>query len=105
MKRTKGRKTKKSKTRTRSNRKRMRGGCCGERALVGGSAGLDELPIRHYYDLADQTKNPVYAAAILGGKKRRMRGGMSDFLLPVVANLNNGLAVQPIIKGSGNFYV
>ena len=104
MKRTKSKKGLKTKKRTRSNRKRMRGGCCGERALVGGSAGLAELPVKHYYDLADQAKNPAYPAAVLGGKKRRMRGGMPYFLLPGVTNLGNDVTSQPILNSRDKFY-
>ena len=94
----KGRKTKKSKTRT--NRKRMRGGCCGERALVGGSAGLAELPVRHYYDLMDEMQNPA-RPAVVGGKKRRMRGGMSYFLL---TGIGNDVTNQPAMNGQDKFY-
>jgi len=122
MKRTKGRKTRRRKTK--SNRgKKMSGGCgCGRSMISGGSAGLAELPARYYYDLKDESLNPNPAYAMKGGsKKRRMRGGMPSFLLGQAANPVTGygeasgllsgvspsagdVTVQPIINGTGKFY-
>jgi hypothetical protein len=69
--------------------------------MLGGSAGLNELPARYYYDLADVTKNPAYPH-MKGGKK--MKGGMPSFLLPGFANLSNDVTSQPIANGLNKFY-
>jgi len=68
--------------------------------MLGGSAGLSELPARYYYDLADTTKNPAYP--MTGGK--RIRGGMPYFLLPGVDSLSNDVTSQPVMNGPTKFY-
>lgn len=98
MKRTKSKRSRKNKTR--ANRKRVRGGCGCGRSMLGGSAGLSELPARYYYDLADVTKEPNPAYAMKGGK--RMKGGMPYFLLP--GGIGNDVTSQPIAKGPDKFY-
>lgn len=123
MKRTKGRKTRRNtrrKTKVNRKKKKMSGGCgCGRSMISGGSAGLAELPARYYYDFKDESLNPNPAYAMKGGK--RMRGGMSSFLLGQAANPVTGygevsgllsgvsgsagdVTVQPIINGTGKFY-
>ena len=100
MKRTKTKRSRRSNTRT--NRKKLRGGCgCDRSILSGGSAGLAELPVRHYYDLADVTKNPAYMMKG-GSKKRRMKGGMASFLLPGIVN---NVMDQPILNGPVRYFV
>jgi hypothetical protein len=122
MKRTKsksGRKIKKNKTRVK--KQTLRGGCgCGT-TMIGGSAGLAELPIRYYYGLKDEAQNPAYMMKGGRSKKRRMRGGMPSFLLgqasnpvtgygevsgllPRVSGSAGDVTVQPIMNGSGKFY-
>lgn len=86
MKTKHNRKTKKNITRNK-RRKRMRGGCgCDKPTLVGGSANLAALPVRYYYGLNDEINNPNY---MRGGKKskRKMKGGMPDFLIGGPLNL------------------
>jgi hypothetical protein len=126
MKRTKsrltkrGRKTRKNKTMV--NRKRMRGGCGCDRSILGGSAGLAELPIRHYYDLRNEANNPAYMMKGGRSKKRVIKGGMSTFLLGQASNPITGygevsgilqgvssseadVTNQPIMAGVTKFYV
>jgi hypothetical protein len=67
--------------------------------MLGGSAGLTELPARYYYDLRDETQNPIY---MKGGK--RMKGGMPSFLMAGVTNLTNDVTIQPIANGQDKFY-
>ena len=86
MKTKHNRKTKKNITRNK-RRKRMRGGRgCGKSTLVGGSANLAALPVRYYYELNDEINNPNY---MRGGKKnkKKMKGGMPDFLIGGPLNL------------------
>lgn len=72
--------TKKNKTRN-ARRRRLRGGGCGcAQSILGGSANLDALPVRYYYDLNNEVNNPNY---LKGGKKRRIRGGTTGFLTTV----------------------
>jgi len=100
MKRTKSKRSRKSaKNKTRANRKKMRGGCGCGRSMLGGSAGLNELPARYYYDLRDEAQNPNY---MKGGKK--MKGGMPSFLIPGYSNITNDVTVQPITNGRDKFY-
>ena len=97
---------------------------CGKSLLIGGSAGLEALPVRYYYDLNDEVKNPNY---MKGGKKRKLRGGMPDFLLGSASNtitsfgtsggtgqlvglitgqsqVSPDVTVQPIITGSTKYF-
>ena len=56
----------------------MRGGCGCDKPMNGGSANLDVLPARYYYELNNENNNPIY---MKGGKKKKMKGGMPDFLI------------------------
>ncbi len=112
MKRTKSRRGRSTmKNKTRNNRKRLRGGCgCGQ-SILGGSANLDALPVRYYYDLNSEVDNPNY---LKGGKKRRIRGGNAVFLtnnptIGVVGGLGysgfNDATVQPdMINGTKQYF-
>lgn len=100
----KSRRRKNTRRRSRQSRKRLRGGGCGcghAQPLLGGSAHLDALPLRYYYNLNNEVNNPNY---LKGGKKRRIRGGMSSFLtnLPTIGSVGglgysdiNSSLVQP----------
>ncbi len=113
MKRTKSRRRRSTmKNKTRNNRKRLRGGGCGcGQSILGGSAHLDSLPARYYYDLNNEVNNPNY---LKGGKKRRIRGGNAVFLtnnptLGVVGGLGysgfNDATVQPdMINGTKQYF-
>ena len=110
MKRTKSKRVRSNKTR--NNRKKLRGGNCGcGQSILGGSAHLDALPVRYYYDLNNEVNNPNY---LKGGKKRRIRGGMTNFLtniptIGVVGGLGygsyNDSTVQPdMINGTKQYF-
>lgn len=115
------RKTKKNITRNKRRKLRMRGGCGCEKPMIGGSPHLAALPVRYYYDLNDEVNNPNYMTKG-GKKKKKMKGGMPDFLiggplnafgtangitqslgmitgLPVV---NGDPTIQPIINANRN---
>lgn len=121
MKTKQNRKTKKNITRNKRRKLRMRGGCGCEKPMIGGSANLAALPVRYYYDLNDEVNNPNYMTKG-GKKKKKMKGGMPDFLiggplnafgtangitqslgmitgLPVV---NGDPTIQPIINANRN---
>ena len=113
------RKTKKNKTRSKRSR-RMRGGCGCNKPVMGGSANLAALPVRYYYPLNDEINNPSY---MMKGGKKKMKGGMPDFLIGGPLNsfgmangitqslgmitglptINGDPTVQPIINGARNF--
>ena len=127
MKRTKStvrRKTRKNKTRVKKQKLRQKlsgGGCgCGT-TMIGGSAGLAELPVRYYYDLKNEAQNPAYMMKGGRSKKRRMRGGMPSFLLgsasnpvtgygevsgllPTPSGYGGDVTSQPIMNGPDKFY-
>ena len=101
MKRTRSR-SKTVKRKTRNNRRRVRGGCgCGP-SILGGSAGLDALPARYYYE---------YNNGLKGGKRRRISGGslMSMPTIGMVGGLGysnfNDSTVQPdIMNGTKQYF-
>lgn len=117
-KQNRNRKTKKNKTRSKRSR-RMRGGCGCNKPVMGGSANLAALPARYYYELNDEVHNPNY----MKGGKKKMKGGMPDFLIGGPLNsfgstngiyqslgmitglptINGDPTVQPIINGAGKF--
>jgi hypothetical protein len=97
----------------------MRGGCgCDKPMMAGGSAHLEALPVRYYYALNDEVHNPNY----MKGGKKKMKGGMPDFLIGGPLNafgmangitqslgmitglptINGDPTVQPIINGARN---
>ena len=113
MKRTKTRVSKKGrksiKNKTRVNRRRLRGGNCGYEGLMLGGNSLAALPVHNYYPQNNFQHDQSY---IRGGKKRMIRGGMSNFLneLPnmgVVGGMgfSNGATIQPdLITGNRQYF-
>ena len=100
-----------------TNKRKTRGGSCGcdkndgsEKIIRGGSAHLNDLPIRHFYQYKNEAMNPQDPHTVgsgrlmgdpskvtLGGRSKhrrnrskRVRGGAFDLLL------GNGTSMNPI---------
>ena len=125
MKRKTNKRKRKTKPKTRKQKRKIHGGCGCNMSLVGGSANLADLPARYYYEMNDQQNNPLYPLHT-GGKRRRLKGGMPDFLfgpsnaissfgtsagatqlsglLTGTSSVSSDPMVQPVMNGSSTYY-